>query len=86
MRGRARALLWELLAPVVPSAWLRAFVAFIAAQSALLFGYAAWGGIKELTAAFLLALGVAVGGAAARAPRRAWRAADRARRGRRRRR
>ena len=51
---------WELLAPVVPSGWLRAFVAFIAAQSALLFGYAAWGGIKELTAAFLLALGLAV--------------------------
>ena len=52
---------WELLAPVVPSGWLRAFVAFIAAQSALLFGYAAWGGIKELTAAFLLALGLATG-------------------------
>jgi len=52
---------FELLAPVVSSAWLRAFVAFITAQSALLFGYAAWGGIKELTAAFLLALGIAVG-------------------------
>jgi hypothetical protein len=52
---------YELLAPVVASAWLRAFVTFIAAQSALLFGYAAWGGIKELTAAFLLALGIAVG-------------------------
>jgi hypothetical protein len=51
---------WELLAPVVASGWLRAFVAFIAAQSALLFGYAAWGGIKELTAAFLLALGLAL--------------------------
>ena len=50
---------WELSAPLVPSPWLRAFVAFIAAQSALLFGYAAWGGVKELTAAFLLALGVA---------------------------
>ncbi|HXR13385.1 MAG TPA: hypothetical protein VN740_01915 [Solirubrobacteraceae bacterium] len=52
---------FELLAPVLQSAWLRSFVAFIAAQSALLFGYAAWGGIKELTAAFLLALGIAVG-------------------------
>jgi hypothetical protein len=52
---------FELLDPVLSSAWLRAFVAFIAAQSALLFGYAAWGGIKELTAAFLLALGIAVG-------------------------
>ena len=51
---------WELLAPVVKGGWLRAFVAFIAAQSALLFGYAAWGGIKELTAAFLFALGIAV--------------------------
>jgi len=50
---------WELLAPFVKGDWLRAFVAFIAAQSALLFGYAAWGGIKELTAAFLLALGLA---------------------------
>jgi hypothetical protein len=52
---------FELLGTVVQSAWLRAFAAFIAAQSALLFGYAAWGGIKELTAAFLLALGIAVG-------------------------
>jgi hypothetical protein len=51
---------WELLAPAVASAWLRAFAAFIAAQSALLVGYAAWGGIKELTAAFLLALGLAL--------------------------
>jgi hypothetical protein len=51
---------YELLAPVVESAWLRAFAGFIAAQSALLFGYAAWGGIKELTAAFLLVLGIAV--------------------------
>ena len=51
---------WDLLAPVVKGPWLRSFAAFIAAQSALLFGYAAWGGIKELTAAFLLALGIAV--------------------------
>ncbi|MGA3363213.1 MAG: hypothetical protein ABSD82_14435 [Solirubrobacteraceae bacterium] len=50
---------WELVAPVVKGGWLRAFVAFIAAQSALLFGYAAWGGIKELTAAFLFGLGMA---------------------------
>ena len=51
---------WELLTPVITGDWLRAFVVFIAAQSALLVGYAAWGGIKELTAAFLLALGIAV--------------------------
>jgi hypothetical protein len=49
---------YELIEPVVSSRWLRALVAFVAAQSALLFGYAAWGGIKELTAAFLLALGM----------------------------
>jgi hypothetical protein len=51
---------WDLLAPIVAGVWLRAFVAFIAAQSALLYGYAAWGGIKELTAAFVFALGIAV--------------------------
>ena len=52
--------LYALVTPLLEWRWLRAFVAFIAAQSALLFGYAAWGGIKELTAAFLLALGVAL--------------------------
>ena len=60
---------WELLEPVISSGWLRAFVAFIAAQSALLFGYAAWGGIKELTAAFLLALGLAATARMLSAPR-----------------
>jgi len=51
---------FDLLEPLVASAWLRAFTAFIGAQSALLFAYAAWGGIKELTAALLLALGIAL--------------------------
>ncbi|HLW94053.1 MAG TPA: hypothetical protein VKS25_01625 [Solirubrobacteraceae bacterium] len=51
---------YDLITPVLESRWLRAFVCFIAAQSALLFGYAAWGGIKELTIAFLLALVMAV--------------------------
>jgi hypothetical protein len=50
---------YDLITPVIESRWLRAFVSFIAAQSALLFGYAAWGGIKELTIAFLLALVIA---------------------------
>ncbi|HEX4034046.1 MAG TPA: hypothetical protein VHX66_06345 [Solirubrobacteraceae bacterium] len=50
---------YDLVTPVIESRWLRAFVSFIAAQSALLFGYAAWGGIKELTIAFLLALVIA---------------------------
>ncbi|MGD0196717.1 MAG: hypothetical protein ABSC56_02240 [Solirubrobacteraceae bacterium] len=53
--------------------WLRAFVAFVAAQSALLFGYAAWGGIKELTAAFLLATGSALAASLVRGPGVRWR-------------
>src|SRR5205807_7090316 len=36
-----------------------ALAAFIAAQSALLYGYSLWGGIKEVVLAFLLALTVA---------------------------
>lgn len=67
--GAALALsLYALIRPVVPSARVRALVAFLAAQSALLYGYSLWGGIKELTAAFLLALAVAL--AAALLPRR----------------
>ena len=52
--------LYALLGSLIHWRWLRAFVAFIAAQSALLWGYAAWGGTKELTAAFVLALGIAL--------------------------
>jgi hypothetical protein len=52
--------IYALLEPVVRSPRLRALVAFIAAQPALLYGYAMWGGIKELTAAFLLVLGAAL--------------------------
>ena len=51
---------FALVEPVLDSVRLRALVAFLAAQSALLYGYALWGGIKELTAAFLLALGAAL--------------------------
>lgn len=47
--------LFGLLDGLIPSRAIRAFVAFIAAQPALLFGYALWGGIKELPAAALLA-------------------------------
>jgi hypothetical protein len=50
---------YALLAPVIASARLRALAVFIAAQSALLYGYSLWGGIKELTLAFLLVLTVA---------------------------
>ena len=51
---------YALVEPVVGSPRLRALVAFLAAQPALLYGYALWGGIKELTAAFLLVLGAAL--------------------------
>src|SRR5205085_2944819 len=38
----------------LPSRLLRAGIALVAAQPALLFGYALWGGIKELAAAALI--------------------------------
>ena len=52
--------LYALMESVVPSKGMRALLAFVAAQAALLYGYSLWGGIKELTAAFLLALGAAL--------------------------
>jgi hypothetical protein len=48
--------LYALLARVIPSRPLRALAAFLAAQPAILYGYALWGGIKELAGALLLAL------------------------------
>ncbi len=48
--------LYAVLAGVIDSRPLRAFAAFVAAQPAILFGYALWGGIKELLGALLLAL------------------------------
>jgi len=48
--------LYAVLARVVPSRPLRGAAAFVAAQPAILFGYALWGGIKELLGALLLAL------------------------------
>ena len=60
--------LYSLMEELVSSVRIRALLAFVAAQSALLYGYSLWGGIKELTAAFLLALGVAL--AALSSPRR----------------
>jgi hypothetical protein len=65
--------LYALMEPIVSSVRIRALLAFAAAQPALLYGYSLWGGIKELTAAFLLALGVAL--IAAILPRRpaSWR-------------
>jgi hypothetical protein len=51
---------YALAEPLVSSPRLRALVAFLAAQPALLYGYSLWGGIKEMTAAFVIALGVAL--------------------------
>jgi hypothetical protein len=48
--------LYALLGRVIAPRSLRACAAFIAAQPAILFGYALWGGIKELAGALLLAL------------------------------
>src|SRR5439155_6037919 len=46
--------LYALAGRVVPSRPLRAAVAFVAAQPAILFGYSLWGGIKELATAVLV--------------------------------
>ncbi|HEX5928310.1 MAG TPA: hypothetical protein VFY48_02865 [Solirubrobacterales bacterium] len=48
--------LYWLARPLVESRPLRAAVAFGAAQSALLFGYVLWGGIKELAVALAIAM------------------------------
>lgn len=58
--------LYWLARPLVESRPLRALAAFGAAQSALLFGYALWGGIKELAVALAIALLAAVAPLAAR--------------------
>jgi hypothetical protein len=60
--------LWELARGIAARPSLRAAIAFVGAQSALLFGYYLWGGIKELTAAMLIAATAAclAGAAAAR--------------------
>jgi hypothetical protein len=52
--------IYALVGSLVPSPRLRALVAFLAAQPALLYGYSLWGGIKEMTVAFVLALGIAL--------------------------
>jgi hypothetical protein len=45
---------WSVTEPLIRSPRLRALVAFLGAQSALLFGYYLWGGIKEVTGAALI--------------------------------
>jgi hypothetical protein len=48
--------LYALLGRVIASRSLQAVAAFVAAQPAILYAYALWGGIKELAGAVLLAL------------------------------
>jgi hypothetical protein len=60
-----------LLSPLLSWPRLQAAVAFFAAQSALLFAYAFWSGIKEVTVAVVLALGSALAVAPARESARA---------------
>jgi hypothetical protein len=48
--------LYQLVSGLVRSRWLRALVAFIGAQAALIYGYALWGGIKELATTVVVVL------------------------------
>jgi hypothetical protein len=52
--------LWEIMVPLVADRRLRALVATIGAQPALLVGYVQWGGVKEVAAAALIALAIAL--------------------------
>jgi hypothetical protein len=52
--------LYELTRSIVPQPWLRALAAFVGAQSALLYGYALWGGLKEVAGAAAIALASAL--------------------------
>ena len=72
--------LYTVLEGAIPSRPARAGAAFLAAQPAILYGYALWGGIKELAGALLLAL-IAALLPWTLAPRRGPRAVAAARRG-----
>jgi len=52
--------LWEVFGRFVADRRLRALAVFLAAQPALLVGYAQWGGVKEVFAAALVALAAAL--------------------------
>jgi hypothetical protein len=52
--------LYAIVSHLIPTRPLRVLAVFVASQSALLFGYALWGGIKELAAAALIALASAL--------------------------
>jgi hypothetical protein len=67
MAGLLALALYGLVRGLVESRPLHALVAFGAAQSALLFGYSLWGGIKEVAVALAVATLAAVAPVAARA-------------------
>jgi hypothetical protein len=52
--------LYELTRRIGAARWLRALAAFTGAQAALLFGYALWGGLKEVAGAATVALAAAL--------------------------
>jgi len=49
--------LYQLVSGLLRSPGLRALSAFVGAQAALLYGYALWGGVKELATAVMIVLG-----------------------------
>jgi hypothetical protein len=57
--------LYALARPLLRSVWAACFVAFVAAQPALLFAYSQWSGVKEIAAACLIAAACALGARAA---------------------
>ena len=61
--------LYALAGHVVETRWLRALAAVVGAQSALLYGYALWGGIKEMGTAWALPVLAALVPLAARSER-----------------
>lgn len=67
MAGLLALCLYWLARPLVESQPLRALVAFGAAQSALLFAYSLWGGVKEVAVALAIAVLAALAPAAAKA-------------------
>lgn len=67
MAGLLALCLYELARPLIEERPLRALVAWGAAQSALLYAYSLWGGIKEVAVALAIALLAALTPLAARA-------------------
>jgi hypothetical protein len=59
--------LWQIVGGILRRPSLRALAVFVASQPALLFGYALWGGVKELGAAVFIALAAALAPAVVRA-------------------